>query len=155
MVSGWPLVVIEQKFIDRIRDNIDMREINELVSEHESLLILNYLKSGGCFYPKVMYISVCVLSGKFVEKCLLCLWFLGTGRVRSLSSSLWTLTHLTALHINNNNLSRIPPEIAKLPHLVYLNLSSNKLRSLPAELGNMVTLRYVTNQSDSHQNEIK
>uniref|UniRef100_A0A8C2PR29 poly(A)-specific ribonuclease n=1 Tax=Cyprinus carpio TaxID=7962 RepID=A0A8C2PR29_CYPCA len=64
-----------------------------------------------------------------------------SGRVRSLSSSLWTLTHLTALHINNNNLSRIPPEITKLPHLVYLNLSSNKLRSLPAELGNMVTLR--------------
>lgn len=67
-----------------------------------------------------------------------------SGRVRSLSSSIWTLTHLTALHINNNNLSRIPPEIAKLPHLVYLNLSSNKLRSLPAELGNMVTLRCVT-----------
>ncbi|XP_051959606.1 CCR4-NOT transcription complex subunit 6-like isoform X1 [Xyrauchen texanus] len=64
-----------------------------------------------------------------------------SGRVRILSSSLWALTHLTALHINNNNLSRIPPEIAKLPHLVYLNLSSNKLRSLPAELGNMVTLR--------------
>ncbi|KTF97314.1 hypothetical protein cypCar_00002396 [Cyprinus carpio] len=64
-----------------------------------------------------------------------------SGRVRSLSSSLWTLTHLTALHINNNILSRIPPEITKLPHLVYLNLSSNKLRSLPAELGNMVTLR--------------
>lgn len=64
-----------------------------------------------------------------------------SGRVRSLSNSLWTLTHLTALHINNNNLSRIPPEIAKLPNLVFLNLSSNKLRSLPAELGNMVTLR--------------
>uniref|UniRef100_A0A3Q2PFM3 poly(A)-specific ribonuclease n=1 Tax=Fundulus heteroclitus TaxID=8078 RepID=A0A3Q2PFM3_FUNHE len=64
-----------------------------------------------------------------------------TGRVRSLSTSLWTLTHLTALHINDNNLSRIPPDIAKLPNLVYLNLSSNKLRSLPAELGNMVSLR--------------
>ncbi|XP_072243387.1 CCR4-NOT transcription complex subunit 6-like [Leuresthes tenuis] len=64
-----------------------------------------------------------------------------SGRVRSLSSSLWTLTHLTALHINDNNLTRIPPDIAKLPNLVYLNLSSNKLRSLPAELGNMVSLR--------------
>lgn len=64
------------------------------------------------------------------------------GRVRSLSSSLWTLTHLTALHINDNNLTRIPPDIAKLPNLVYLNLSSNKLRSLPAELGNMVSLRW-------------
>lgn len=64
-----------------------------------------------------------------------------SGRVRSLSSTLWTFTHLTALHINDNNLSRIPPDIAKLPNLVYLNLSSNKLRSLPAELGNMVSLR--------------
>ncbi|XP_067084062.1 CCR4-NOT transcription complex subunit 6-like isoform X1 [Osmerus mordax] len=64
-----------------------------------------------------------------------------SGRVRILSSSLWTLTHLTALHINDNNLSRIPADIAKLPRLLYLNLSSNKLRSLPAELGNMVSLR--------------
>uniref|UniRef100_A0A673WA39 poly(A)-specific ribonuclease n=1 Tax=Salmo trutta TaxID=8032 RepID=A0A673WA39_SALTR len=64
-----------------------------------------------------------------------------SGRVRTLSSSLWTLTHLTALHINDNNLSRIPPDIGNLTHLIYLNLSSNKLRSLPAELGNMVCLR--------------
>ncbi|XP_028661424.1 CCR4-NOT transcription complex subunit 6-like isoform X2 [Erpetoichthys calabaricus] len=64
-----------------------------------------------------------------------------SGRVRSLSMSLWTLTHLTALHLNDNNLTRIPADIAKLQNLVYLNLSSNKLRSLPAELGNMVSLR--------------
>uniref|UniRef100_A0A8C5E718 poly(A)-specific ribonuclease n=1 Tax=Gouania willdenowi TaxID=441366 RepID=A0A8C5E718_GOUWI len=64
-----------------------------------------------------------------------------SGRVRSLSNTLWTLTHLTALHINDNNLSRIPADICKLVNLVYLNLSSNKLRSLPAELGNMVSLR--------------
>ena len=68
--------------------------------------------------------------------------FSAAGRVRSLSSSLWSLTHLTALHINDNNLSRLPPEISNLPHLAYLNLSSNKLRSLPAELGNMVSLRW-------------
>ncbi|KAM9238049.1 CCR4-NOT transcription complex subunit 6-like isoform 3-T3 [Dugong dugon] len=64
-----------------------------------------------------------------------------SGRVRSLSTSLWSLTHLTALHLNDNFLSRIPPDIAKLHNLVYLDLSSNKLRSLPAELGNMVSLR--------------
>uniref|UniRef100_A0A8I6AL98 poly(A)-specific ribonuclease n=14 Tax=Muroidea TaxID=337687 RepID=A0A8I6AL98_RAT len=64
-----------------------------------------------------------------------------SGRVRSLSTSLWSLTHLTALHLNDNNLARIPPDIAKLHNLVYLDLSSNKLRSLPAELGNMVSLR--------------
>lgn len=74
--------------------------------------------------------------------CLIKISLTHTGRVRSLSSTLWTLTHLTALHINDNNLTRIPPDIAKLPNLVYLNLSSNKLRSLPAELGNMVSLRY-------------
>ncbi|XP_073898032.1 CCR4-NOT transcription complex subunit 6-like isoform X3 [Castor canadensis] len=64
-----------------------------------------------------------------------------SGKVRSLSTSLWSLTHLTALHLNDNNLTRIPPDIAKLHNLVYLDLSSNKLRSLPAELGNMVSLR--------------
>ncbi|XP_016140559.1 CCR4-NOT transcription complex, subunit 6b isoform X2 [Sinocyclocheilus grahami] len=63
------------------------------------------------------------------------------GNVRSLSSGLWSLTHLTALHLSDNSLSRIPPEIAKLHNLVFLNLSSNKVRSLPAELGNMVSLR--------------
>uniref|UniRef100_A0A8C7N0Q0 poly(A)-specific ribonuclease n=1 Tax=Oncorhynchus kisutch TaxID=8019 RepID=A0A8C7N0Q0_ONCKI len=64
-----------------------------------------------------------------------------SGKVKSLSTSLWTLTHLTALHIGDNSLSRIPPDIAKLQNLVYLDLSSNKIRSLPAELGNMVSLR--------------
>lgn len=63
------------------------------------------------------------------------------GRVRSLSTALWSLTHLTALHLSDNSLSRIPPDIAKLHNLVYLDLSSNKIRSLPAELGNMVSLR--------------
>lgn len=66
------------------------------------------------------------------------------GKVRSLSTALWSLTHLTALHISDNSLSRIPPDIAKLHNLVYLDLSSNKIRSLPAELGNMVSLRLVT-----------
>uniref|UniRef100_A0AAR2M3X7 poly(A)-specific ribonuclease n=1 Tax=Pygocentrus nattereri TaxID=42514 RepID=A0AAR2M3X7_PYGNA len=64
-----------------------------------------------------------------------------SGKVRSLSSALWSLTHLTALHLSDNSLSRIPPDIAKLRNLVYLDLSSNKIRSLPAELGNMVSLR--------------
>ncbi|XP_065130946.2 CCR4-NOT transcription complex, subunit 6b isoform X1 [Paramisgurnus dabryanus] len=64
-----------------------------------------------------------------------------SGNVRSLSSGLWSLTHLTSLHLNDNCLSRIPPDIAKLYNLVFLDLSSNKIRSLPAELGNMVSLR--------------
>ncbi|XP_049634230.1 CCR4-NOT transcription complex subunit 6 isoform X2 [Suncus etruscus] len=64
-----------------------------------------------------------------------------SGKVRSLSSSLWSLTHLTTLHLSDNFLSRIPSDICKLHNLAYLDLSSNKIRSLPAELGNIVSLR--------------
>lgn len=60
-------------------------------------------------------------------------FFSFTGKVRSLSSSLWSLTHLY-LYLSDNSLSRIPSDIAKLHNLVYLDLSSNKIRSLPAEL---------------------
>lgn len=76
-----------------------------------------------------------------------------TGKVKNLSSSLWSLTHLTALYISDNSLSRIPPDIAKLHNLVYLDLSSNKIRSLPAELGNMVSLRYAKNCSHDLQTQ--
>lgn len=80
--------------------------------------------------------------------------FCTAGRVRSLSTALWSLTHLTALHLSDNSLSRIPPDIAKLHNLVYLDLSSNKIRSLPAELGNMVSLRWVTLRFTSTLNEM-
>lgn len=85
-------------------------------------------------------ISILVETAAWMLNILHMLFIL--GRVRSLSTSLWSLTHLTALHLNDNYLTRIPPDIAKLHNLVYLDLSSNKLRSLPAELGNMVSLRW-------------
>lgn len=66
-------------------------------------------------------------------------YFLGT--IRNLSPQLWHLQHLTSLYLNNNNLIRVPPDIAELRCLVYLDLSSNHLRSLPAELGDLVELR--------------
>jgi len=64
-----------------------------------------------------------------------------TGPVRALSPALWSLKHLTALYLNDNNLTRLPPEISLLTNLLHLDLSSNKLRSLPTELGNMLHLR--------------
>ncbi|RWS24178.1 CCR4-NOT transcription complex subunit 6-like protein [Leptotrombidium deliense] len=64
-----------------------------------------------------------------------------TGTIRNLSPALWQMCHLTSLYLNDNNLSRIPPDIAKLTSLTHLDLSSNKLRSLPAELGDLVMLR--------------
>lgn len=95
-----------------------------------------------CIYLQILVplFSSCSLFFDLGLKFNASIFFL-LGRVRSLSTSLWSLTHLTALHLNDNYLSRIPPDIAKLHNLVYLDLSSNKLRSLPAELGNMVSLR--------------
>ena len=61
--------------------------------------------------------------------------------VKNLSSKLWQLTHLTALYLSKNSLTRIPPDIAKLKNLIHLDLSYNKLRSLPTELGDMIQLR--------------
>jgi CCR4-NOT transcription complex subunit 6 len=54
---------------------------------------------------------------------------------------LWKLQHLTSLYLNDNNLTRIPPEICRLTCLVQLDLSCNKLRNLPPEIGELVTLR--------------
>jgi len=64
-----------------------------------------------------------------------------TGTIRNLSPSLWQLSHLTSLYLNNNNLMRIPPDISRLENLSFLDLSYNKLRSLPAELGDLANLR--------------
>ena len=63
------------------------------------------------------------------------------GPIKNLSPYLWSFTHLTALYLNENNLQRIPPDIALLTCLQRLDLSGNKLRSLPAELGDMTHLR--------------
>ena len=58
-----------------------------------------------------------------------------TGNVRNLSPMLWTLSQLTALYLNDNQLTRLPSEIACLVNLVTLDLSNNKLRNLPSEIG--------------------
>lgn len=64
-----------------------------------------------------------------------------SGTIRNLSPSLWKLTHLTALYLNDNALYRLPSQISKLVHLRRLDLSHNKLRSLPAEIGDLVELQ--------------
>lgn len=63
------------------------------------------------------------------------------GCVKNISPSLWNLTTLTGLYLNDNQLTRLPPDISMLVNLQYLDLSGNKLRSLPAELGELVYLR--------------
>ena len=62
------------------------------------------------------------------------------GSTRNLSPTLWTFTHLTALHLRDNGISRIPPEVSRLKSLTKLDLSKNKIRSLPVEIGDMIEL---------------
>ncbi|CAH1127098.1 unnamed protein product [Ceutorhynchus assimilis] len=64
-----------------------------------------------------------------------------TGNIRSLSTSLFQMTHLTGLILKNNVLTRIPPDICQLINLLNLDLSHNNLRLLPAELGELIHLR--------------
>ena len=70
-----------------------------------------------------------------------CVMFSLAGSIRNLSPQLWTMHHLTALFLNDNNLTRLPPAISQLSNLVYLDLSCNKIRSLPAELGDLIHMR--------------
>jgi CCR4-NOT transcription complex subunit 6 len=53
---------------------------------------------------------------------------------------LWTLSQLTVLYLNDNQLTRLPSEIACLVNLVTLDLSNNKLRNLPSEIGRWFSL---------------
>ncbi|CAJ0579635.1 unnamed protein product, partial [Mesorhabditis spiculigera] len=63
------------------------------------------------------------------------------GRVRNLAPSMFNnYSHITALFMNGNQLTRIPPEISSLSNLTLLDLSHNKLKSLPVELGDMISL---------------
>ena len=63
------------------------------------------------------------------------------GLVRNLSPKLWTFTNLIALYLNDNKLTKLPPEISLLHKLQKLELSRNLLRNLPVELGDMIELR--------------
>nr|GAT58571.1 predicted protein [Mycena chlorophos] len=57
------------------------------------------------------------------------------------TSGLFTFTFLTCLFLNHNNLSAIPPQIAKLRHLELLDLSGNGLSSVPPEIGMVTSLK--------------
>lgn len=63
------------------------------------------------------------------------------GGIRHLSSSLFSLSYLTALHASKNRLSTLPPDVARLQNLTYLDVSHNMIEELPRELGYLTNLR--------------
>ena len=66
---------------------------------------------------------------------------MGGQGLRAIAAQLFQYPFLTALHLNANKLTFIPPEIGKLRKLRHLDLSCNNLRILPPELGMLVNLK--------------
>ncbi|XP_055352080.1 CCR4-NOT transcription complex subunit 6-like-B [Paramacrobiotus metropolitanus] len=66
-----------------------------------------------------------------------------TGGVRNMSANLCAMSHLGALYMANNQISRIPPNIVNLKNLTILDLSGNRLRIIPPELGLLMQLRHL------------
>ncbi|XP_018340691.1 PREDICTED: protein phosphatase PHLPP-like protein isoform X1 [Trachymyrmex septentrionalis] len=48
---------------------------------------------------------------------------------------------LHAVHLENNNLHRIPRELLELPALTYLNLSDNKIEIIPGDICRLINLK--------------
>jgi CCR4-NOT transcription complex subunit 6 len=66
---------------------------------------------------------------------------MGGMMINQLHPGLFAYKFLTALYLNHNNLTSIPPIISELQRLTILNLTGNKLTSLPVELGLVVSLK--------------
>ena len=63
------------------------------------------------------------------------------GNLRNLSSALFSLKYLTAVHASKNCLTRLPPELSRLQNLTFLDVSHNQIEELPRELGDLNNLR--------------
>jgi CCR4-NOT transcription complex subunit 6 len=66
---------------------------------------------------------------------------LGGMMINHINKALFSYTFLTALYLNHNNLTFLPPAISSLRNLLTLNVTGNKLSSLPVELGLIVSLK--------------
>lgn len=65
---------------------------------------------------------------------------LSGNQLTSLPPEIAKLTSLTKLDFSNNQLTGLPPEISKLTSLARLYLSRNRLKSLPLEITRMTSL---------------
>lgn len=66
----------------------------------------------------------------------------GVG-LAQLAAPLFRMKWITALFLNNNNLTSIPGGIGQLSNLTVLDLSYNKLHSLPGEIGMCMRLKEI------------
>jgi hypothetical protein len=73
------------------------------------------------------------------------------GNVKSIAPGILEMRFLTPLLLGNNQLQRIPAEIAQLSNMTVLGLSHNKLRSLPADIGDLVCTHFSAKEKNSPQ----
>ena len=82
-----------------------------------------------------------------------------SGReLKSIPETLFKLTELRELYLDNNQLKTIPSEIGNLTNLTKLLLYSNQLKTIPAELGkltNLATLDLYGNQLTNIPGELR
>eukprot|EP01091_Cochliopodium_minus_P011278 TRINITY_DN3153_c0_g1_i1.p1 TRINITY_DN3153_c0_g1~~TRINITY_DN3153_c0_g1_i1.p1 ORF type:complete len:494 (-),score=154.11 TRINITY_DN3153_c0_g1_i1:34-1515(-) len=67
---------------------------------------------------------------------------LGMMGLVSLSPKIGIYTHLTALYVQGNNLTKLPGDLFnQLKNLTSLDISNNKLNKLPNEMGKLINLK--------------
>ncbi|XP_077118439.1 volume-regulated anion channel subunit LRRC8C-like isoform X1 [Ranitomeya variabilis] len=69
---------------------------------------------------------------------------LSRNNISSIPPHIAKVSSLKKLYINNNHLKSISSAIFKLTRLTYLNFSNNHIHVLPAEIGNLVDLQYLS-----------
>jgi len=79
-----------------------------------------------------------VLLHKMGDLTKLMFWNLTADYVSRLKPA--ALTKLTLLGLDGNQLTALPPEIAKLTKLTALSLNGNQLTELPPEIGKLTNL---------------
>jgi len=66
---------------------------------------------------------------------------LGGIKLRTLSTALFSFSHITSLYINHNKISSLPPAISNLRQLSLLDATANELTSIPPEIGILCKLK--------------
>ncbi|OCF34277.1 glucose-repressible alcohol dehydrogenase transcriptional effector [Kwoniella heveanensis BCC8398] len=66
---------------------------------------------------------------------------LGGIKLRTISTALFSFTHITSLYINHNCITSIPPAVSQLRNLTLLDATGNDLSSIPPEIGVLSRLK--------------
>jgi len=113
----------------------------------DAAIVRSILDSAGWKNKTVESVTVTDSNGRIV-KLDLTNDVMGKAGVRSLPSSIGTLSALRSLHLDKNDLTTLPMEIGFLHSLDTLDLQYNQIDELPPTIGNLSVLRYLDLRSN-------